>query len=82
MSDHIKHVEVEEIDKRIISDVTDICPTDGITGGVAITGFIDVEKLIHIKKGCHGKKTIFLEKKLPFSYLMVSLDPSEEEHEL
>jgi len=67
-----KFIEVEEVSKQIITESTKIGSSDGILGGIAITGFIDVEKLI--KR--HGKmpKVIFLEKKLPFSLLFLSLD--------
>lgn len=73
-----KFVVVEEIGRDIISDTTDIKRTDGILGGINITGFIDVEKLITIYSGCYKYKTLFLEKKLPFSIVILSLDPPED----
>jgi len=69
-----KPVVVEEISKEIISNVIDIPCSEGIHGGFAITGFIDVEKLIKINKHECCSKVLFLEKKLPFSVVVLTLD--------
>jgi hypothetical protein len=68
-----KPVVVEEISKQIIVDQANILPANGLLGGTALTGFIDIEKLIHIKN-CEKPLTLFLEKKLPFSVVVLSLD--------
>jgi hypothetical protein len=75
MANFSKNVYVEDISKDILYKSVEIPASDGILGGVAVTGFVDVEKLIHIYVPCYDKKTLFLEKKLPFSYLILSLDP-------
>ncbi len=69
-------IEIEEVSKQIVTESTKIGPSDGILGGTAITGFIDIEKLI--KRNCETPKVIFLEKKLPFSFLFLSLDTASE----
>ncbi|KYO66664.1 hypothetical protein [Thermovenabulum gondwanense] len=76
MVDSVKTVVVEEVSKQIIENATPIPCSEGILGGVAVTGFIDVEKIIKI---CGYKtKFFFLEKKLPFSYVLLNLDPLRE----
>jgi len=72
-----KLIDVEEIGIRIVIEPATVLPTDGILGGTVLTGFIDVEKLIHIKKCGKPVKTLFLEKKLPFSIVILSIDTSE-----
>jgi hypothetical protein len=75
------YVIIEEVSKDIITNKTSIPATDGVLGGVAVTGFVDVEKLIHIYAPAKKQKTIFLEKKLPFSYVVLALEPPIEDGE-
>jgi hypothetical protein len=70
----LKPVEIEEVSEKIISNIIDIPCSDGIHGGFAITGFIDVEKLIKIYKHECCSNVLFLEKKLPFSIVVLTLD--------
>lgn len=79
MKESIKTVVVEEVNKQIIKNATTIPCSEGELGGIAVTGFIDVEKLIKV---CGYKtKFYFLEKKLPFSYVLLNLDPVRERDE-
>ncbi|OUB21154.1 hypothetical protein BK739_01780 [Bacillus thuringiensis serovar pirenaica] len=67
-------IEVEQIDTKIECESCCISPGEhtGISGGVALTGFIDVEKIITVKhNGC--KEKLFLEKKLPFQIVILNL---------
>lgn len=67
-------IEVEQIETKIECESCCISPGEhtGISGGVALTGFIDVEKIITIKNnGC--KEKLFLEKKLPFQIVILNL---------
>lgn len=56
----IKDTSIEIITKA------DQVRVDPNTLQTTVTGFIDVEKIIRI-----GDKTIFIEKKLPFSYMTI-----------
>jgi hypothetical protein len=49
--------------------------TDLIAGGFALTGFIDVEKVITITPTPTPPQVLFLEKKLPFQILVMGIDP-------
>jgi hypothetical protein len=73
-----KDVTVDQLREKLSTDITRICPTDGINGGFALTGFIDVEDIIKIKCSPWDEKTLFLEKKLPFSIVVFSLDTQKE----
>ncbi|AMR06126.1 hypothetical protein BK742_17195 [Bacillus thuringiensis serovar pingluonsis] len=67
-------IEVEQIETKIECESCCISPGEhtGISGGVALTGFIDVEKIITVKNnGC--KEKLFLEKKLPFQIVILNL---------
>lgn len=64
-------VRVREIGKQVITDCETIPATNGICGGVVCTGFIDVEKIIFPG---YCKPPVFLEKKLPFQILLLTLD--------
>lgn len=70
------NVKVIPVETKITVDATTVPSTDSVRDGVALTGFIDVEKLIEIKDDCHGDddKTLFLEKKLPFQVLILELE--------
>ncbi|MGB9840357.1 hypothetical protein [Thermovenabulum sp.] len=79
MTESVKNVVVEEVSKQIIENATTIPCSEGMLGKIAVTGFIDVEKLIKV---CGYKtKFYFLEKKLPFSYVLLNLDPVRERDE-
>jgi len=50
-----------------------------ISGGVVLTGFLDVEKLITGLLTTEGvSHTLLLEKKLPFQILVLDIDPPAE----
>nr|WP_172688944.1 hypothetical protein [Bacillus thuringiensis] len=72
-------IEVEQIDTTIECESCCI-PVDqnaGIYGGIALTGFIDVEKIITVKNnGC--KEKLFLEKKLPFQLVVLHLGKQQD----
>ena len=53
-------------------------PVDGgdILGGLAITGFVEVEKTLSFTNSAGAARTVFLEKKLPFQILLLDLDPA------
>ena len=65
---------VDEISTKIISQYEKIPCEQGLPGGFAVTGFIDVEKLISIKSYQGEVENFFLEKKFPFSILVLKLD--------
>ncbi|PGO65608.1 hypothetical protein CN980_23670 [Bacillus cereus] len=65
------------IQKQDFSIECEICsiPCDknsDIHGGFVLTGMINIENIITIKKQ-HKKKHLFLEKKLPFQVLIMDL---------
>ncbi len=74
------HVHVLPIDEKIISDMAIISSEDASLSGSALTGFLDIEKLIEVNS-CDGfcKKTYFLEKIVPFQVLQLDVTPCEEE---
>lgn len=51
----------------VVSNAQEIPRSPGLNGGVAITGFVDVEKLISV-----GHRKFFIEKKLPFQIVILS----------
>ncbi len=72
-------VHVDEIATKIECESCCI-PKDkdaGIHGGIALTGFIDVEKLITVKYN-HKKEKLFLEKKLPFQIVVLNVGTQHE----
>jgi hypothetical protein len=73
-----KDVEIEQVKTEVTTDVVRIPCTDGITGGFALTGFIDIEDIIKIKKCPWNEKTLFLEKKLPFSVVVIGLETGKD----
>jgi hypothetical protein len=60
--------------EKIISNIIDVPCSDSFHGGLVNTGFIDVEKLIHINKPECFSKVMFLEKKFLFSIVVLTLD--------
>ncbi|MDP4143364.1 MAG: hypothetical protein Q8936_02610 [Bacillota bacterium] len=74
-----KDVEVKEISTKIVTDQQNcIKVMDGegnlvVKGGTAITGFLDIEKLITIED-----TVLFLEKKYPFGIVILAIDTDPE----
>lgn len=62
------------IKDSVIEIITNVeqAQIDPDTLQTTVTGFIDVEKIIQI-----GDKLIFIEKKLPFSYMTIVTSASE-----
>lgn len=67
-------VRVTTVGKEIITGKEKIPRSDSSFGGEVITGFIDIEKLIELKDRHSRKRTIFLEKLLPFQILELELE--------
>ncbi len=61
-------IQVHEVGHEVVTEEITIPSSDGVRGGIAVTGFFDVEKII-----CIRGKTFFLEKKLPFQILLLHL---------
>ncbi|MGE6618780.1 hypothetical protein [Bacillus mycoides] len=78
--EHEYEIHVDQINTEIECESC-IIPKDeqaGIQGGIALTGFIDVEKIITVKYN-HHKKKLFLEKKLPFQIVILNLSAKHTE---
>lgn len=72
MGNFCKYVYVDEVNKQIITNVEKLPCTEGTNGGFLLTGFIDIEKIIY--SDWYGKsKATFLEKKFPFSVLVLPI---------
>ncbi len=68
-------VRVVSVEKKIVTSREKIPKSDSSLGGVVVTGFIDIEKLIELKqKHSRRNRTIFLEKLLPFQILELELE--------
>lgn len=53
-------------------------PGGDILGGLAITGFVEVEKTLSFQNTTFNRpRTIFLEKKLPFQIFILDIDPAD-----
>lgn len=57
-------------------------PGGDITGGLAITGFVEVEKTLSFTNSAGLARTVFLEKKLPFQILLLDLDPENQQQQI
>ena len=66
------HIWVRDIKTEVVEHCQSIPESEGIEGGVVCTGFLDVEKLI----GVHHH-TFFLEKKLPFQIVIITLEDED-----
>lgn len=61
-------VRILDMKRDVVSNVQEIPRSPGICGGFAITGFLDVEKFI-----CVGRHKLFIEKKLPFQIVILTV---------
>jgi hypothetical protein len=70
-------VTVTPITDAIIGPVVTPFPAIGtdVIGGFEVTGFIEVEKTLSFTNSFGLRRTLFLEKKLPFQTLVLDIDP-------